>query len=862
MLSRLLASLGSEPWMLEPMRAEALQRLAVTAAAGETIAPESVLAALGVRPRPVMVAAPGAAARESPPFDLVGSTAVVHIWGVLDKTDSDVADFFGRFGTSYESIVRSVAAAQADDRVERILLNIDSPGGAARPIEPFSRQLFAAAEAGRGGGKPLYAFANDLMASAALYLGVQADRVFTTPGGWVGSIGVITMAVDVTARLQQFGIQVHTIKSGEFKDLGNPFRAMTERDRAKIQAGVNDYFALFLGAVARGRRMDPAAVRALATGEGFIGHKAVEAGLVDGVRDTLAGLIAELNNQAAGGSGRGGRAAAIAHAPTGGLAHAPSGGQAGAAGGSQDMEENLQGQGSGPTAGAAGALAAAAGGTTPQTSASAQPGQAAPARPAQAPPAPPAQSAPPTSVQDQVAAGMRRENERMRGIETACRPYLHLDAVRTLRDEALLDTTATVETVAFRVLQAVQKASPPVGTLEVGEDGWTRERADMEHAVLCRIRPDLPDRLAGNSEAARRIARHLGSDDAAALGAALRRAQGAMARRRLIDMAERCAAVSDQRRGLRPRAFATHDDVLLAAFGHSSSDLPHLTSNVANKALLTYFAEVETTYQLWCAIGSSPDFKATDLITLSELPNLVLTPEGAPLKEATINERKEAIRVATYGRKFSITREMMTNDDLGGIQRTLQTWGIVGARTPEILATTALVANPTMADGKALFHTDHRNIGSGVALSTSALETAVAAMRKQRGFGTDQAFLDVRPRVLLTGVDLWGQANRVTMSVVDPTADNTNSAVPNVIRSLGLDPVNTPYISSATAWYLLGDPSLQPVMQVNFLQGRRTPIVTPVGDGSIRGQEFEVLFDVGVKAVGFEGGYFDAGAGE
>jgi hypothetical protein len=303
--------------------------------------------------------------------------------------------------------------------------------------------------------------------------------------------------------------------------------------------------------------------------------------------------------------------------------------------------------------------------------------------------------------------------------------------------------------------------------------------------------------------------------------------------------------------------------VLMAAFGHGSSDFPHLFANVGNKLLQTYFAEVTPIYPRISRKGQSRDFKQTDLVTMGKLPSLLLTPEGAPLKEASFSERKEQVRVYTYGRKFSISREAMINDDLDGIAQQLQTWGMVARRTPDILLITILTTNPTMADGVALFHADHGNLDASpdnLALSVPAMKVAVTKFKRKKSFGErteQQVPIQVDPKVLLVPSELWDVALLCTTAVVDPTGKH--SAVPNTVQRLGIDPIDTPLLSDDEEWYLLGDPSLAPALQVNFLNGNENPIVTPVGNGSIRGQEYEIIYDVGAKAVNYESIYKNEG---
>lgn len=814
----LLLRLFSEPAAIDERCLASAQPLLVRLAAGETVDPDAVLAALRVRPSSVIHPVTSLREDDDGPV-VVGSTAVIRVWGLLDRTDPMRMTWDGpvRIGTGYERVQRDTMRALGDESVRAIVYAVDSPGGFVRGVQEAAGAIAEAAAAARKGGKPVIVVAPDLMASGALWLGSQADKVYAGPGAWVGSLGVRLQTIDVSEWLSRWGVKVNTIKSGEFKDLGSPFRPMTDRDRAVLQAEVDAYFGQFKSAVGAGRSLAGERLEAVATGQGFIGARAVEVGLADALRPSLSAVLAELNA-----SSTAGRRAAAAAPTTAPRSHA--------------MEPKAENQT-----------------TTPTTT-------------TEAPKAPDAAAIAADAARLATDA-LRVERERVTAIESTCAPYRNVPGVEDLRVKSITGT-ATAEHVAAQVLKLVAAHAEPVGVVDVsvGSTGRERERLGTEAALLARMAPGAVQTLRAGGEAANRLASAMGYASPQAFLDNLREAEGNGIRSftlfRIVERAAAAAAPQKFGRGNLTGA-GYQNDVLASGFGLSSSDLPLLLSNVANKRLMAAFAEQTTTWQRWCAVGEARDFKSRDLVTLSELPNLSLAQEGQPLKEAAFNERKEAIQLATYGRKFSITREAVLNDDLGGIGRTLQGWGVAARRTPEILVYGLLVANAAMADGDPLFHANHKNLaGTPAALGMSSLTDAVTAMKRQQGFGPDKAPLDVRPEFLLVPSELWATALKLTTSVIDPTANNTNSAVPNVIRALGITALDTPYLpgTGTPAWYLVAGPGMYPVIEVDFLNGNQNPIVTPVGTGSIRGQEFEIIFDVGAKTVQFEGGYKNAGA--
>jgi signal peptide peptidase SppA len=243
----------------------------------------------------------------------VGGTgvAVMDIWGVLVKSDAEasVENWYGelvRIGTSYEMIRRGMHAAMHDRTVHAVLMRFDSPGGAAMPVEPVSAELFAMAggfSAGGAGAKPIVAYADDMMASAALYLGSQANAVWATPGSFVGSIGTIAMYADYSQMLARWGMKVTAIKSNPLKDAGSPYREMTDTDRGVLQAEVDAFGRQFDQALVRGRGVDAARVESWKSGRrGFVGSAGVEAGVVDAIVPTIEEAIAHAAQLARGGA--------------------------------------------------------------------------------------------------------------------------------------------------------------------------------------------------------------------------------------------------------------------------------------------------------------------------------------------------------------------------------------------------------------------------------------------------------------------------------------------------------------------------------------------------------------------------------
>lgn len=174
-------------------------------------------------------------------------------------------------------LVRAVRGYAKDHRVRALVLRIDSPGGGV----VASQELHDAVAAFQKGGKPVVTSMGTVAASGGYYVACPSDLIVANPGTLTGSIGVIMSMANVEKLLDKLGVAAVTIKAGRNKDIGSPFRPMTDEERVLIQNVMDDIHDQFIAAVAAGRGRTVAEITPLADGRIFTGHQAVEAGLVD-----------------------------------------------------------------------------------------------------------------------------------------------------------------------------------------------------------------------------------------------------------------------------------------------------------------------------------------------------------------------------------------------------------------------------------------------------------------------------------------------------------------------------------------------------------------------------------------------------
>jgi hypothetical protein len=269
------------------------------------------------------------------------------------------------------------------------------------------------------------------------------------------------------------------------------------------------------------------------------------------------------------------------------------------------------------------------------------------------------------------------------------------------------------------------------------------------------------------------------------------------------------------------------------------------------------YQAVPTTYQIWTGSGSQSDFKTGTRYRISEAGELEKLTSQGEFKHDELTEASATVAIGTYGKKFSITRQAIINDDMGALSRIPAIHGAAIPRGINRLVYKVLKDMPTI-EGAALFHADHGNLAAtAAALSVASLGKAKAAMAKQKNIGGKE-YLNIQPVYLLAPVEQEVTAAQLIGSLVDPTKSN---ATPNpfankltVVTDPNLDDIST------TAWYLAAAPGFVDTIEVTTLNGRQQPTLESQVSWDVLGMEWRIYFDFGVNLLDFRGLYKNAGA--
>jgi len=320
----------------------------------------------------------------------------------------------------------------------------------------------------------------------------------------------------------------------------------------------------------------------------------------------------------------------------------------------------------------------------------------------------------------------------------------------------------------------------------------------------------------------------------------------------LMELARESLAES----GVNTRGMS-RDEVATRAL-HSTSDFPEILAAVTNKTLRQAYEAYPRTFLAFCRQVLATDFKAMHRVQMGEAPQLLKVNESGEFKRGTIGESKESYRIETYGRVVGITRQVLINDDLDAFTRIPAMYGNSIAQLESDVVWGIVTGNPAMADNKALFHADHKNLeGTGAALSVDAVGKGRTAMAKQTGLDK-KTVLNIRPAFLIVPAALELKAEQMVAQNIVPA--ETQNVVPQSIRTLS--PIAEPRLdaNSDTAWYLAASPNQIDTIEYAYLEGQQGAYIETRNGFDVDGVEIKCRLDFGAKAIDWRGLYKNPGA--
>jgi protease-4 len=206
-------------------------------------------------------------------FSLTPKVAVVPIKGII-STDDSVSIYGSTLSSRF--IADTLYSLRDDNSVKAVILDINSPGGSPVATEEISIAIEELKKE-----KEVYAIVSEVGASGAFWIALSADKVYASSMSTLGSIGVTSAGLGFENFIKDYNISYRRQTAGEFKDMGSPFREVSEKEVEMIDEILNQIHSQFISHIAKSRNMTFDEVSEYSNGEIFLGSKALEIGFID-----------------------------------------------------------------------------------------------------------------------------------------------------------------------------------------------------------------------------------------------------------------------------------------------------------------------------------------------------------------------------------------------------------------------------------------------------------------------------------------------------------------------------------------------------------------------------------------------------
>jgi Caudovirus prohead serine protease len=438
--------------------------------------------------------------------------------------------------------------------------------------------------------------------------------------------------------------------------------------------------------------------------------------------------------------------------------------------------------------------------------------------------------------------GVAAERERVAGIRAACKTAHMTRAFETKLIESGLPLV-DCQGMVFAELGTREPDVPRSGSrpaeVGVGDDPLIHVRAGIENALLHRVRPKSGGDPKGFE---------LSEQGRPYRGMTLLR----IAEAYLAHIGIRTTALGKMQIASLALGLDTRSPGM-----HTTSDFANLLADVANKTLRRAYEEAPQTWVPFSRRTTLPDFKPVKRLQIGEAPALLEVGEHGEFTFGTIGEGKEQFQLATYGRRFAITRKALVNDDTDAFSRVPTLFGRAARNLESDLVWAQITTNPVMGDGVTLFHANHGNLSAtSDAISVASIGAGRAAMRVQKGVdGT--TLLNINPNYLAVPAAKETIADQfVSTALMVTQSSNVNPFAGRlqVIAEPRLD------ANSVTAWYLVATPDQIDVVEYAYLEGEEGPMVESRVGWEIDGLEIKCREDFAAKVIDYRGLWKNPGA--
>lgn len=300
------------------------------------------------------------------------------------------------------------------------------------------------------------------------------------------------------------------------------------------------------------------------------------------------------------------------------------------------------------------------------------------------------------------------------------------------------------------------------------------------------------------------------------------------------------------------------NEILLQRAMMTTSDFPLLLEQGGTRVVMNAYQAAESPLKEVASRRTVSDLRDVTVLKLGEASGLEEVTESGEIKHGSLGEGAESYKIKTFAKIFTLSRKLLVNDQFGVFGDMARQMGQLAATAEANALVSLLTANngagPTMSDGKRLFHADHGNLATAAAgLTLESLTAARLAMRSQKGLDGVTP-VGVKPKYLVVGPALETQAEQIlaTLAAAAKIEDQN-------VFSGSLQLIVEPRLTG-NEWYIFGDKSLSPVLEIASLASAPGPQISQREGWETLGREFRVVHDLGVGVLDHRGVYRNAGA--
>lgn len=280
-----------------------------------------------------------------------------------------------------------------------------------------------------------------------------------------------------------------------------------------------------------------------------------------------------------------------------------------------------------------------------------------------------------------------------------------------------------------------------------------------------------------------------------------------------------------------------------------TSDFPVILADAAHRVVLADYTAANPSYKSISRQRNFEDFRPHYVLRSGEFPALKDLSEHGEIKSASLTDAStEQVSLKTRAIKLGITRQLLVNDSLGVISDLIGKSGRRIAAQENQIAWAVLRDNPKLTDGKALFHTDHKNLNATPVdvPDLAAFSAGRLALRKHTSEGIP---LNLMAKFVIVPTDLETDVERLLTAILATKEGDVN------IWSGKLQIVSDAATDDHNAWYMATSPADAEVLTYGYLGGASGPKVQTKEGWSTDGAEMRVIHDFGVGPTGEKGIY-------